>query len=76
MVTEAEYLQKTFRKPRRVPFMPEGADDDDLGDHLMTKWCAKASVCFSNGLVEVATVSPTIHVQPHYPLWDGALLIT
>ena len=34
-----------FRKPRRVPFMPEGDDDDELGDHLMTKWCAKAGVC-------------------------------
>ena len=22
------------------------------------------------------TVIPTLHVQPQYPLWDGALLIT
>ena len=43
MVTEAEYFQKTFRKPRRVPLMPEG--DGEMGNHLMTKWCTEASVC-------------------------------
>ena len=30
--------------------MPEG--DNELGNHLMTKWCTEASVCcFQNGLV-------------------------
>ena len=30
--------------------MPEG--DDEMGNHLMTKWCTEASVCvvFENGL--------------------------
>ena len=51
MVTEAGYFQKTFRKPRRVPFMPEG--DGEMGNHLMTKWCTEESVCvvLKNGLV-------------------------
>ena len=51
MVMEAKYFQRTFRKPRQVPLMPEG--DDVLGSHLMTKWCTEASVCvvFQNGLV-------------------------
>ena len=31
--------------------MPEG--DDEMGDHLMTKWCTEERVCvvFKNGLV-------------------------
>ena len=50
MVTETKYLQRIFRKPRRVPLMPEGGDE--MGNHLMTKWRTKASVCvvFKNGL--------------------------
>ena len=51
MVMEPKYFQRTFRKPRRVTHMPEG--DDELGNHLMTKWCTEANVCFvfQNGLV-------------------------
>ena len=49
-VMEAKYFQKTSRKPRRVPLMPEG--DVEMGNHLMTKWCTEASMCvvFKNGL--------------------------
>ena len=36
-------FSKDFRKPHRVPLMPGG--DDELGSHLMTKWCTEASVC-------------------------------
>ena len=43
MVMETKYFQRTFRKPRQVPLMPKG--DDELGNHLMTKWCTEASVC-------------------------------
>ena len=43
MVMETKYFQKTSQKPRRVPLMPEG--DDEMGNHLMTKWCTEASVC-------------------------------
>ena len=48
---EGKYLQRTFQKPRWVPLKPEG--DDELGSHLMMKWCTEASVCvvFKNGLV-------------------------
>ena len=49
IVMETKYFQRTFRKPRLVTLMPEG--DDELGNHLMTKWCTETSVCFSNGLV-------------------------
>ena len=44
-----KYFQKTFRKTRRVPLMPEG--DNEMGNHLVTKWCIEASVCcFENRL--------------------------
>ena len=36
-------FSKDFPKTRRVPLMPEG--DNEMGNHLMTKWCTKASVC-------------------------------
>ena len=44
-------ILKGFSKTRLVPLMPEG--DDELGSHLMTKWCTEASVSviFLNGLV-------------------------
>ena len=47
---EAEYFQTTFRKLCRLPLMPEG--DNELGNHLMTKWYTEASVrvVFENGL--------------------------
>ena len=39
-----------FLKPCRVPLMPEG--DNEMGNHLMTKWCTEANACvvFENGL--------------------------
>ena len=45
---------KVFSKD--FPKTPSGATyaegDDELGNHLMTKWCTEASVCvvFENGL--------------------------
>ena len=74
MVMETKYLQKAFRKPCRVPLMPEG--DNEMGNHLMTKWCTEASVCvvFENGLVEVATVIPTLHAQPLYPYMGKGII--
>ena len=58
--------------------MPEG--DDELGNHLMMKWCTEASVCvcvcvvFQNGLVYVATVIPTLHAQPLYPYMGKGII--
>ena len=53
--------------------MPEG--DDEMGDHLMTKWCAMEGVCcFQNGLVGVATVIPTLHAQPLYPCMGKGII--
>ena len=73
MMKETKYFQRTFRKPRRVPLMPGG--DDELGSHLMTKWFTEASVCcFQNGLVEVATVIPTLHAQPLYPYMGKGII--
>ena len=37
------FFKGLFGKPRQVPLMPEG--DNELGNHLMTKWCTEASVC-------------------------------
>ena len=44
-------FSKDFSKtPLGATYMPGG--DDELGSHLMTKWCTEASVCcFQNGLV-------------------------
>ena len=53
--------------------MPEG--EDEMGDHLMTKWCAKEGVCcFQNGLVGVATVIPTLHARPLYPYMGKGII--
>ena len=54
--------------------MPEG--DNEMGNHLMTKWCTEASVCvvFENGLVGVATVIPTIHARPLYPYMGKGII--
>ena len=53
--------------------MPEG--DDEMGNHLITKLCTKESVCcFQNGLVEVATVIPTLHAQPLYPYMGKGII--
>ena len=53
--------------------MPEG--DDEMGDHLMMKWCAKEGVCcFQNGLVGVATVIPTLHARPLYPYMGKGII--
>ena len=73
MVMETKYFQKTFSKTPWVPLMPEG--DDEMGNHLMTKWCTKESVCcFQNGLVGVATVIPTLHAQPLYPYMGKGII--
>ena len=34
MVMETKHFQRTFQKPRRVPLMPLG-DDDELGRYLV-----------------------------------------
>ena len=54
--------------------MPEG--DDEMGNQLMTKWCTETSVCvvFKNGLVEAATVIPTLHAQPLYPYMGKGII--
>ena len=53
--------------------MPEG--DDEMGNHLMTKRYTEEGVCcFQNGLVEVATVIPTLHAQPLYPYMGKGII--
>ena len=41
-VGNTEVISKVFRKPRRVPLMPEG-DGVELDGHLRKKWCTEAS---------------------------------
>ena len=49
--------------------------DDEMGNHLMTKWYTEAGVCcFQNGLVEVAIVIPTLHAQPLYPYMGKGII--
>ena len=76
MVMEARLFSKTFRKPRRVPLMPEG--DDELGGHLMTKWCTEASVCvvFKTDWFKLRPLFQP-YMRNHSTLvWERALLIT
>ena len=76
MVMETKYFQKTFRKPHRVPLMPGG--DDELGNHLMTKWCTEASVCvvFKTDWFKLRPLFQP-YMRNHSTLvWERALLIT
>ena len=54
--------------------MPKG--DVELSNHLMMKWCTKASECvvFENICVYVATATPTKHVQPLYPYMGKGII--
>ena len=54
--------------------MPGG--DDELGSHLMTKWCTEASVCvvFENGLDLRFVDCPTLHAQPLYPYMGKGII--
>src|SRR3954471_5169871 len=76
MVMETNYFQRTFRKPHRVPLMPKG--DDELGNHLMTRWCTETSVCcFSK--MDLFKLRPLFqpYMRNHSTLiWERALLIT
>ena len=77
MVMEAKYFQKTFfRKPRRVPLMPEG--DDELGSHLMMKWCTEASVCvvFKTDWFKLRLLFQPYMRNHSTLIWERALLIT
>ena len=76
MVMETKYFQRTFRKPRRVPLMPEG--DDEMGNPLMTKWCTEASVCCFRKRIrfKICRLSQP-YMRNHSTLvWERALLIT
>ena len=76
MVTEAGYFQKTFRKPRRVPLMLEG--DDELGNHLMTKWRTEASMCvvFKTDWFKLRPLFQHYMRNHSTLIWERALLIT
>ena len=77
MVKETKYFQKTSRKPHRVPLMPEG--DDEMGNHLMTKWCTEASVCVLFFKTDWFKLRPLFqpYMRNHSTLiWERALLIT
>ena len=76
LVMEARLFLKTFRKPHRVPLMPGG--DDELGNHLMTKWCTEASVCVVSKM-DWLKLRPLFqpYMRNHSTLiWERALLIT
>ena len=76
MVMEARLFSKTFRKPHRVPLMPEG--DNELGTHLMMKWCTKASVCvvFKTDWFKLRPLFQPYMRNHSTLIWERALLIT
>ena len=65
-----------FQKPRRVTLMPEG--DDEMGDHLMTKWCAKEGVCCFQKRIrfKICRLSQPYMRNHSTLIWERALLIT
>ena len=76
MVMETKYFQKTFSKTLSVPLMPKG--DNEMGNHLMTKWCTEASVC---GVFKTDWFKLRPLFQPYMRnhstlIWERALLIT
>ena len=76
MVMETKYFQRTFRKPRRVPLMPEG--DNEMGNHLMTKWCTEVSVCvvFKTDWFKLRPLFQPYMRNHSTLIWERALLIT
>ena len=69
-------FQKTFRKPPWVPLMPGG--DDELGSHLMTKWCTEASVCvvFKTDWFKLRPLFQPYMCNHSNLIWERALLST
>ena len=77
MVMETKYFQWTFSKTRRVPLMPEG--DNEMGNHLMKKWCTEESVCVLLSKADWFKLRPLFqpYMRNHSTLiWERALLIT
>ena len=69
------YSKDFFRKPRRVPLMPEG--DNELGNHLMTKWCTEASVSvFKTDWFKLRPLFQPYMRNHSTLIWERALLIT
>ena len=65
-----------FLKPCRVPLMPEG--DNEMGNHLMTKWCTKESVCCFRKRIrfKIFRLSQPYMRNHSTLIWERALLIT
>ena len=76
MVMEARLFTIFFRKPHRVTLMPEG--DNELGNHLMTKWCTEASVCvvFKMDWFKLRPLFQPYMRNHSTLIWERALLIT
>ena len=77
MVMETKYFEKPFQKPHRVPLMLGG--DDELGNHLMTKWCTEANVFVVFFKMDWFKLRPLFqpYMRNHSTLvWERALLIT
>ena len=56
--------------------MPEG--DDEMGNHLMTKWCTEASVCvvFKTDWFKLRPLFQPYMRNHSTLIWERALLIT
>ena len=69
-------FSKDFSKTPRVPLMPGG--DDELGSHLMMKWCTEASVCvvFKTDWFKLRPLFQPYMRNHSTLIWERALLIT
>ena len=77
MVLETKVISKTFRKPHRVPLMPDV--DDDLGNHLIKKWYTRSSCVSTISKMDWFKLRPLLQpdMRNHSTLiWERALLIT
>ena len=67
-------FSKAFSKTPSGATYAEG--DNEMGNHLMTKWCTKARVCvvFENGLDLRFVDCSNLTVQPLYPCMGKGII--
>ena len=69
-------FSKDFLKTSSGPLMPEG--DDEMGNHLMMKWCTEASVCvvFKTDWFKLRPLFQPYMRNHSTLIWERALLMT
>ena len=69
-------FSKVFSKPPSGAAYAEG--DNEMGNHLMTKWCIEASVCCFRKRIrfKIGRLSQPYMCNHSTLIWERALLIT